>query len=98
MEQIRVLLANVDKPNSTAIHTYPASGGYESARKALAMQPGAITQIVKDTELRGRGGAGAATGMKWSLVPEHAPKPAWLPCNADESEPGRFDDGLLTGQ
>ena len=95
MEQIRVLLANVDKPNSTAIDTYLASGGYESARKALAMQPGDITQLVKDSELRGRGGAGFPTGMKWSFVPKNAPKPTWLLCNADESEPGTFKDRVL---
>jgi len=95
MEQIRILLANVDKPNSTAIDTYLASGGYESARKALAMQPGDITQLVKDSELRGRGGAGFPTGMKWSFVPKNAPKPTWLLCNADESEPGTFKDRLL---
>ncbi len=95
MEPIKVLLANVDKPNSTAIDTYLAAGGYESARKALAMQPGDITQIVKDSELRGRGGAGFPTGMKWSFVPKNAPKPTWLLCNADESEPGTFKDRLL---
>jgi NADH-quinone oxidoreductase subunit F len=95
MEPIRVLLANVDKPNSTAIDTYLASGGYESARKALAMQPGDITQLVKDSELRGRGGAGFPTGMKWSFVPKNAPKPTYLLCNADESEPGTFKDRVL---
>src|SRR5437870_13553418 len=95
MEPIKVLLANVDKANSTAIDTYLASGGYESARKALAMQPGDITQLVKDSELRGRGGAGFPTGMKWSFVPKNAPKPTWLLCNADESEPGTFKDRVL---
>jgi NADH-quinone oxidoreductase subunit F len=95
MEPIRVLLANVDKPNSTAIDTYLASGGYESARKALAMAPGDITQLVKDSELRGRGGAGFPTGMKWSFVPKNAPKPTYLLCNADESEPGTFKDRVL---
>src|SRR5437763_5409834 len=95
MEQIRVLLANIDKPNSTAIDTYVASGGYEQARKALGMAPADITQIVKDSELRGRGGAGFPTGMKWSFVPKNAPKPTYLLCNADESEPGTFKDRLL---
>src|SRR5207253_4477746 len=95
MEQIRVLLANIDKPNSTAIDTYVASGGYESARKALSMAPADITQIVKDSELRGRGGAGFPTGMKWSFVPKNAPKPTYLLCNADESEPGTFKDRVI---
>src|SRR6266480_315373 len=59
------------------------------------MKPDEITQIVKDSELRGRGGAGFPTGMKWSFVPKNAPKPTWLLCNADESEPGTFKDRLL---
>jgi NADH-quinone oxidoreductase subunit F len=96
MQPIRVLLANVDKPDSTSIETYVAAGGYEDARKALTtMKPDEVTQLVKDSELRGRGGAGFPTGSKWSFVPKNAPKPTWLLCNADESEPGTFKDRLL---
>jgi NADH-quinone oxidoreductase subunit F len=95
MEPIKILLANVDKPSSTAIDTYLQSGGYDAARKALAMQPGDIVQLVKDSELRGRGGAGFPTGAKWGFVPKNAPKPTYLLCNADESEPGTFKDRVI---
>ena len=95
MEQIKVLLANIDKPNSTSIDVYMQSGGYEDARKALQMAPDAITQLVKDSELRGRGGAGFPTGSKWSFVPKNAQKPIYLLCNADESEPGTFKDRVI---
>ncbi len=95
-EPIRVLLANIDKPNSTSIDTYVAGGGYENARKALTtMKPDEIIQLVKDSELRGRGGAGFPTGNKWGFVPKNAPKPTWLLCNADEAEPGTFKDRVI---
>ncbi|HEX7419327.1 MAG TPA: NADH-quinone oxidoreductase subunit NuoF [Thermoanaerobaculia bacterium] len=92
MQPIKILTANIDKPNSTSIDVY---GDYAQARKALAMTPDQIVQIVKDSEMRGRGGAGFPTGNKWSFVPKNAPKPTWLLCNADESEPGTFKDRLL---
>jgi len=96
MEPIKVLTRNIDKPNSASIETYVAGGGYEHARKALTtMTPDQIVQLVKDSELRGRGGAGFPTGMKWSFVPKNAPKPTWLLCNADESEPGTFKDRVI---
>jgi len=95
MEQIKVLLANIDKPNSTSIDTYVEGGGYEQARRAVSMQPDDITQIVKDSELRGRGGAGFPTGNKWSFIPKNATKPIYLLCNADESEPGTFKDRVI---
>jgi NADH-quinone oxidoreductase subunit F len=95
MDPIKVLLANIDKPNSTAIDVYIDGGGYEAARAALKMKPDEITQLVKDSELRGRGGAGFPTGGKWGFVPKNAPKPTYLLCNADESEPGTFKDRLL---
>jgi NADH-quinone oxidoreductase subunit F len=96
MEPIKVLTANIDKPNSTSIDTYVDGGGYENARKALTtMKPDEIIQLVKDSELRGRGGAGFPTGNKWGFVPKNAPKPTWLLCNADEAEPGTFKDRLI---
>src|SRR5215210_5469947 len=94
MQPIKVLTANIDKPNSTSIDVY-VGGGYKAAEKALKMKPDEITQIVKDSELRGRGGAGFPTGNKWSFVPKNAPKPTYLLCNADESEPGTFKDRVL---
>jgi NADH-quinone oxidoreductase subunit F len=76
---------------------YERTGGYEGARKALRLPPGEITEAVKKANLRGRGGAGFATGVKWSFVPmgEHAPHPKYLVANADEMEPGTFKDRLL---
>jgi NADH-quinone oxidoreductase subunit F len=99
MEPIKVLLANIDKPNSTSIDTYMEGGGYQDARKALtSMKPDEIVQLVKDSELRGRGGAGFPTGAKWGFVPKNAPKPTYLLCNADESEPGTFKDRVIIEQ
>jgi NADH-quinone oxidoreductase subunit F len=67
-------------------------GGYEALRKALAMVPEAIVEEVKASGLRGRGGAGFPTGLKWSFMPKNDGKPHYLVCNADESEPGTFKD------
>ena len=77
---------------------YEQAGGYQAARRALKdMAPEEVTQVVKDSRLRGRGGAGFPTGMKWSFVPmgEDAPRPKYLVVNADEMEPGSFKDRLL---
>ena len=92
MEQLKILSKNWGKPGSASIAFYLEDGGYETARKALSMTPEQIVQEVKDSEMRGRGGAGFPTGMKWSFVPKNAPKPTYLLCNADESEPGTFKD------
>ncbi len=67
-------------------------GGYEALRKALDMEPSEIIDIVKESGLRGRGGAGFPTGLKWSFMPREKTKPHYLCCNADESEPGTFKD------
>jgi NADH-quinone oxidoreductase subunit F len=77
---------------------YEKAGGYQALRKALRdMAPGEVTQVVKDSNLRGRGGAGFPTGQKWSFVPmgDDAPHPKYLVVNADEMEPGTFKDRLL---
>ncbi len=95
MNPIKILTANIDKPNSTSIDVYLQGGGYKATEKALKMKREDITQAVKDSELRGRGGAGFPTGGKWSFVPKNATKPIYLLCNADESEPGTFKDRLL---
>jgi NADH-quinone oxidoreductase subunit F len=95
MQPIKILLANIDKPNSTSIDVYLEGGGYKAAEAALKMKPDEIVQLVKDSELRGRGGAGFPTGAKWGFVPKNAPKPTWLLCNADESEPGTFKDRVI---
>ena len=87
------------RPDGQALdrRAYEAVGGYQGMRKALRMDPREIQQSVKDSNLRGRGGAGFPTGMKWSFVPmgPDAPRPKYLICNADEMEPGTFKDRLL---
>ncbi|MGH9457428.1 MAG: NADH-quinone oxidoreductase subunit F, partial [Thermoanaerobaculia bacterium] len=95
MEPLKILTANIDKPNSTSIETYAAGGGYETLEKAFAMTPDQIIEEVKASELRGRGGAGFPTGMKWGFVPKDSPNPTYLLCNADEAEPGTFKDRLI---
>ena len=80
------------------LNGYESAGGYQAARKALKdMTPGEVTEVVKQSNLRGRGGAGFPTGMKWSFVPmvEDAPRPKYLIMNADEMEPGTFKDRVL---
>jgi hypothetical protein len=67
---------------------YRNTGGYKMLEKAFGMSPDAIIQEMKDSALRGRGGAGLPTGMKWSFVPRDSPKQKYIGCNADESEPG----------
>ena len=74
---------------------YRDTGGYQSLKKALQMSPADIIEEVKASALRGRGGAGFPTGMKWSFVPKDSPKAKYVVCNADESEPGSFKDRYL---
>jgi NADH-quinone oxidoreductase subunit F len=91
----KILLANIDAPGQTTIEGYRSRGGYRALEKALKMKPADVTAEVKASGLRGRGGAGFPTGMKWSFVDRSAGKPTYLLCNADESEPGTFKDRLL---
>ena len=72
--------------------TYRREGGYRSVEKALKMAPADIVEEVKKSGLRGRGGAGFPTGMKWSFLAKPEGVPRYLVCNADESEPGTFKD------
>ncbi len=74
---------------------YEREGGYQAVRKALLMQPAAVIDLVKKSNLRGLGGAGFPTGMKWGFVPKDVPKPKYLVVNADESEPGTFKDKYI---
>ncbi|MGQ9598443.1 MAG: NADH-quinone oxidoreductase subunit NuoF [Anaerolineae bacterium] len=93
--QTKVLLRNVGVPNSHEIETYLSRGGYQALQKALQEhQPGEIVQIVADSGLRGRGGAGFPTGRKWMFLPKEV-YPRYLICNADEGEPGTFKDRVL---
>jgi len=91
----KILLANIDKPEQASIVRYRERGGYKALAKALAMDQVAVIEEVKASGLRGRGGAGFPTGMKWSFVPRNTGKPTYLLCNADESEPGTFKDRIL---
>jgi NADH-quinone oxidoreductase subunit F len=87
-----VLSAFWDDPQSWTMQTYQRNGGYQALRKALAMQPEEIVAEVKNSGLRGRGGAGFPTGLKWSFLPKPDGLPRYLVVNADESEPGTCKD------
>ena len=93
--ETRVLSRRFGRPNSAAIDTYLADGGYQAFLKAAKMRPEEIIEEVKISNLRGRGGAGFPAGMKWSFVPRNSPKPKYIVVNADESEPGTCKDRLL---
>ena len=92
MPEQRIIRNYVDRPDSYTIGSYLSSGGYSALRKALGMAPGEVTDAVKKSGLRGRGGAGFPAGIKWSFIPPDSRKPVYLCCNADESEPGSFKD------
>ncbi len=79
-------------PDLHRIDAYEASGGYAMLRKALGMKPGEVTDEVKKSNLRGRGGACFPTGLKWTFMPKESAKPKYLCVNGDESEPGTFKD------
>ena len=90
------LTSHVNEPNSYTLDFYTKSlRGYEGLRKALTLKPNDIIEQVKASGLRGRGGAGFPTGMKWQFVLKDTPKPKYICCNADESEPGTFKDHML---
>jgi NADH-quinone oxidoreductase subunit F len=93
-----VLLARIEKPNSQAIDGYLADGGYQAFEKALGMSPSDVTQMVMNSGLRGRGGAGFPCGLKWSFLPKDHPGPIYMCVNADESEPGTFNNRILMEQ
>ena len=87
-----VLSDNWDAERPWTLESYTGSGGYDGLGTALSMEPGAIIDLVKDSGLRGRGGAGFPTGMKWGFIPQDNPNPKYLVVNADESEPGTCKD------
>ncbi|MFC5176739.1 NADH-quinone oxidoreductase subunit NuoF [Nocardioides taihuensis] len=87
-----VLTDNWDQERSWTLEAYESRGGYGALRKALGMAPDAIIEEVKESGLRGRGGAGFPTGMKWGFIPQDNPRPKYLVVNADESEPGTCKD------
>jgi len=94
--EVPVISKRFGIPNSRAIDVYLKTGGYQALEKALKqMTPDSIIDEVKKSNLRGRGGAGFPTGMKWSFVPKDTSKPKYVLCNADESEPGTSKDRPL---
>src|SRR6202167_5551080 len=93
--ETRVVSKRFGLANSESLDTYLATDGYKAFLKAIEMTREQIIDEVKASALRGRGGAGFPTGLKWSFVPRTSPKPKYVIINADESEPGTCKDRLL---
>ena len=91
----RLLLRCRDIPELRRLEVYRGNGGYEATRKALTLTPESLVEMVKASNLRGRGGAGFPTGMKWGFLPKQQDRPVYLCVNADESEPGTFKDRVI---
>ena len=94
-EHVSILLKNINEKDFHTLPVYEKFGGYKTLQKALKTDPLKIIDEVKTSGLRGRGGAGFPTGMKWGFVPRDSGKPVYLINNADESEPGTFKDRVL---
>ena len=91
-----ILLARVNHSDSHRLEGYRADGGYAAFERAVReSQPAAVVTQVKDSGLRGRGGAGFPTGLKWTFLPKDHPGPIYLAINADESEPATFNNRIL---
>ena len=90
-----VVSKHFGKPNSHTLRYYQSHGGYETARNVVGTPQPGIIQTVKDSGLRGRGGAGFPTGMKWGFLAKGTGKPSYLAVNGDESEPGTFKDRYI---
>lgn len=91
----QLLINDLDKEGIATLAGYKAHGGYAALKKALKMKPEEVVSEVQKSGLRGRGGAGFPTGMKWSFIAKPPGVPRYLVCNADESEPGTFKDRYL---
>lgn len=94
-DKVKILTAFEGMPDSRSLKTYQAHEGYQALKKALSMKPDELIELVKQSGLRGRGGAGFPTGMKWSFVPKGDTGPKYLICNNDEGEPGTFKDRYI---
>src|SRR5262249_42881776 len=91
-----VLLRRVLKKADVSLDAYRADGGYRALQKAVGeMTREQVVNVVKDAGLRGRGGAGFPTGLKWTFLPKDHPRPVYMCVNADESEPGTFNNRIL---
>ncbi len=93
--EVPILTKHFGEPEARTLAGWRARGGYAALEKALAMTPADVIEVVKESGLRGRGGAGFPAGIKWSFMPKERVKPHYLCCNADESEPGTFKDREL---
>jgi NADH-quinone oxidoreductase subunit F len=93
---LKILTEHINVPGIKTLEVYRQHGGYRSVEKAIkTMSPDDVVEEVKKSGLRGRGGAGFPTGMKWSFIDKKSGNPRYLVCNADESEPGTFKDRYL---
>ncbi len=96
VEETLVVLQRREVPQSWTLPAFLETGGYQGLRKALTeMAPQEVVDLVQASGLRGRGGAGMGTGLKWSLIPKDSPKARYVVCNGDEGEPGAFHDREL---
>lgn len=93
--QQKIVLRNAGLIDPQSIYEYIARDGYEALAKALAMHPTEVVQIITDSKLQGRGGAGFPTGLKWGMVAKEQSDEKYVVCNADEGEPGTFKDRLI---
>ncbi|MEM7007868.1 MAG: NADH-quinone oxidoreductase subunit NuoF [Thermodesulfobacteriota bacterium] len=98
MPELRIIRNYVGVKDSHTIESYISRDGYSALRKAIKMEPDEIIEEIKKAGLRGRGGAGFPTGVKWSFIQRDSKKPIYLCCNADESEPGSFKDREILEQ
>ena len=97
MNETKLLTEHYSNPGFRALDGYKQMGGYETLKKALSLSPQQIIDEVKNSGLRGRGGAGFPTGMKWGFLPKNG-EPRYLLCNGDEGEPGTFKDRIIFEQ
>ncbi len=95
VEEMRIVLRNYDKIDPQNIETYLGVGGYESLQKARQMSPADLIAEVKESGLRGRGGAGFNAGMKWNFAYQTEADQKYVICNADEGEPGTYKDRII---
>ena len=99
VSETRILFERLGAPDLLTVAAYRSQGGYSALEKALtSMKPEQVVEEVKKSGIRGRGGAGFPTGMKWSFIPKGVARPIYLCCNADESEPGTCKDRVLIEQ
>ena len=95
----KLLFKNIDDPEQIRIDVAVSKGAYKAWEKVLKeMKPEDVIAEVKNSGVRGRGGAGFPAGVKWGFIPKDSPKPKYLVCNADESEPGTCKDRVLMEQ